>query len=141
MTQPPPDSELQYFYFGLYTALKRYRFATILGWLVVAAGVASIPLGWEWGRPHGLLDLALGALTIVAGLTLVQQSVVSLESYLRIPFPSMKPEEGAPPTAITEIKDMMNEVDTGGWQEAYVGISKLREIGEKHQLPSPDHHH
>lgn len=143
MTQPLSDSELHYFYFGLHTALKRYRFATLVGWIVVALGVASVPLGWEWGRPHGLLDLALGALTIVAGLTLVQQSVVYLESYLNVPFPlpPANSEESGNTLVLAEIRELMNDIDTGGWQEAYAGISRLREIGEKHQLPSPDRGH
>lgn len=143
MTQPLSDSELHYFYFGLHTALKRYRFATIVGWIVVALGVASVPLGWEWGRPHGLLDLALSLLTIFAGLTLVQQSVVYLESYLHVPFPlpPANPEEPDTITALPEIKELMNDIDMGGWQEAYTGISRLKEIGEKHQLPPPDRGH
>jgi hypothetical protein len=36
---------------------------------------------------------------------------------------------------IKEIKNVMKEVDDGGWQEAYEALQRLREIQMKYSLP------
>jgi hypothetical protein len=138
----PSDAELQYYYFGLYSVLKRYRTATLLGWLIVLLGAVAIPLGWEFGRNHGLIDLVLSVCTIVAGLTVVQLSVVSLGDYVSIPFPQERKANGADDEhpGLVEIKQLMNEIDEGGWQEAYAGIGKIRQLQEKYAFPGLDRH-
>lgn len=130
-------SDLEYYYTGLYRVLKRFRFMTLLGWIVVLAGVAGIPLGWEFGRWHGLIDLLLCCSTIVAGLALVQQSVVSLDAYVTVPFrPSPGDDEGGSThRAVDEIVLLLKEIEEGGWQDAYAAVRKLRDIGSAHGLP------
>lgn len=134
---PPVQSDLQRYYVGLHRVLKNFRFMTILGWTIVLVGVAGIPLGWEFGRWHGLIDLMLCCGTIIAGLALVQQSVVSLDAYIKLPFWSSSHENGAATdsAAADEIKQLLKDVDEGGWQDAYSAIRKLRDIGAAHGLP------
>jgi hypothetical protein len=136
----PAQAELEFYYHGLYRALRRYRMTTLLGWIVVALGIASVPLGWRYGQVHGLLDLVLSGFTVVAGLALVQQSVTSLGTYLRVPFPPAGESDGAdqPSTVIHEIRQLMKELDEGGWQEAYGAIGKLEEMQSRHGLPPPE---
>lgn len=131
------ESELQYYYRGLFKALTRYRLATIIGWLVVLVGLVGVPLGWEFGRPHGLVDIVLSAFTILAGLTVVQQAVVSLSAYVTVPMQGMTAGDSPTelPAAVKEIIEMMKEVEEGGWQEAYALIGKLQEMQATHGLP------
>ena len=132
----PTEGELQFYYFGLYAVLKRYRFMTMLGWLIVLLGCASVPFGWEVERT-GLIDLALSCCTIVAGLALVQQSVSSLASYINVPFDRARLGDSAEDNSVVvkEIKNLMNEIEEGGWQEAYAALRALREMSERHGLP------
>jgi hypothetical protein len=136
-TPPPNDRELGFYYFGLYRVLIRYRRMTILGWCVVALGIASIPLGWESGQRHGIIDLGLSFAAIVAGLALVQQSVASLSSYISVQFPSSILEDGtvSEHEAISEVVQLMKDIDEGGWQEAYAAIGKLKEMETTYSLP------
>ena len=128
-------AEIRFACAELITALKRYRFNTLLGWCIALFGCLSIPLGWRYGGTHGLLDLCLSGATILAGLGLVQQSVTSLSSYLRIAFrpPSGEKalQEGTP--GVTEIHQLVGEIDEGGWQEAYAAISTLEEMVKRLQ--------
>jgi hypothetical protein len=137
MPTTSPESELQFYYFGLYAVLKRYRTSSILGWLVVLLGGISIPLGWSVGRAHGILDLALSACTIVAGLALVSHTIASLESYVRIPFPTSPQEAEVNDRSlfIDEIVLIMKDIEEGGWQEAYAAIQKMEELQSKYSLP------
>lgn len=139
MTVPvPTEAELQFYYFGFYRALKRYRTVTLIGWSVVLTGCASVPLGWNIGRPGGLIELALSGFTILAGLALVWQSVTSLDEYVKIPYPSRQSGNGngETPAMMGEIIEIMRDVADGGWQEAYAGLRKLKELGTKHGLRS-----
>ena len=131
------DGELTYYYHGLYKALKSYRFTTIIGWLVVLVGGISIPLGWEFGQPHGLIDIALSVATILAGLTVVQQAVASLSVYMAIPMQRLVQVEPAEeqPEVLRTIIVLMKDVEVGGWQEAYAAIRKLEEMHSIHGLP------
>ena len=110
--------------------LKRYRTTSLLGWVIVFAACLSAPLGWNLGRSTGFIEVVLTVLTVVAGLVLVWQNISALEEYIRIPFPVPSPPEQpeVQSPVITEIKNMMHEVDEGGWQEAYAAIGKLRQI-------------
>lgn len=134
------QSDLQFYYFGFYRVLKNFRFMTILGWTIVLAGVAGIPLGWDFGRWHGLIDLVLCMCAIAAGLAVVQQSVFSLDSYVRVPFQQETHGDGReqPSAVVSEIALLMKEVEEGGWQEAYVAIRTLRQLGTAYNLPRLD---
>jgi hypothetical protein len=139
MTPPSPtEAELHFYYFGFYRALRRYRRMTLIGWSVVLTGCASVPLGWNAGRTGELIDLALSACTILAGLALVWLSVTSLDDYVKIPYSSRHPGngDGEPPVVLGEIMAIMQDVADGGWQEAYAGLSTLKEIGARHGLPA-----
>jgi hypothetical protein len=140
-TSLPTERELEFYYFGLYRVLIRYRRMTFLGWCVVALGIASIPLGWESGQRHGVVDLGLSFVTIVAGLALVQQSVASLSSYLRVQFPRSLHEDGGGTEheAIVKIIELMKDVDEGGWQEAYSAIGTLKGLETAYSLPPLEH--
>ena len=115
---------------GLLTVLKRYRFNTLLGWGVVLLGCLSVPLGWRYSGTHSLLEFGLSGCTVVAGLALVQQSIASLSSFLQIPLHSMSPENPLPdaPPVAEELRQLLHEIEEGGWQEAYAAIEKLEEI-------------
>jgi hypothetical protein len=131
------DEPLEYFYFGLYGALKRYRRMSLIGWGVVLFGCIGVGLRWRAGGPFGLVDLLLAVATILAGLALVQHSVESLTAYVRIPFPdSTQPgyATGRGP-AIQEIRELIKEIDEGGWQEAFLALRRLRGMEQRHGLP------
>jgi len=132
------EAELQFYYFGLYKVLRRYRFMTILGWFVVAFGVVSVPLGWNVGRSHELIDLALSCFTIVAGLAVVQQSISSLDAYISVPFPSSGMGNGGVGQSpiLIEILQLMKDIDDGGWQEAYAAIGALKKMEKMYGLPA-----
>jgi len=132
------DAEMEYYYRGLYAVLRRYRTMTVLGWGLVVAGFASIVLGWRYGTPHGLMDMLLSGLTIAAGVAVVYQGVVTLESYVRVPVLSLqgKSSEDEALPVVREILEIIREIDTGGWQEAYLAIRKLRDLGAAYGLPS-----
>lgn len=132
------DAELQFFYFGFYKLLKRYRLTSITGWIIVLLGCLSIPLGWQLGRAPGLIEVLLAVLTMFAGLAVVWQNIAALEQYVRIPFPH-SPEDPSQPI-IPEIKNLMKEVDDGGWQEAYEAIGKMKSLQSKHNLPPLEGH-
>lgn len=136
-TPLPNDSELQFLYFGLFRALQRYRTTTLLGWGIVLIGFASIPLGWNTGSVHGLVDLALSASTMLAGLLAVQQSTVWLESYVRIRFP-LATDRPEATSFVSEAVGLMKDIDEGGWQEAYAAIGRLRQFEKKYGLPQLD---
>jgi hypothetical protein len=131
------DAEMEYYYRGLYRVLGRYRTLTLMGWAFVVAGLASIVLGWRYGTPHGLMDVLLSSLTIAAGVALVFQSVASLDAYVRIPVLALqgKSSEAEAPVVVKEILEVVREIESGGWQEAYLAVRKLRELGTLHGLP------
>lgn len=134
----PTDAELQYYYLDFYRVLKRYRFMTVLGWIIVCIGAVGVPFGWEFGRWHGFLDLILSGCTILAGLATVQQSVTALDAYVNVPFPPNLQGSGGEdePAPVAEARQLMQEINGGGWQDAYAGIQRLRDLGAKYDLPS-----
>jgi len=131
----PTDAELDFYYFGLHAVLRRYRVMTILGWTIVFLGFASVPLSWRLGTPHGLVDTILSLGTMAAGLAMVQQSVASLASYLHVPFSDRPGGASDLHPAIQYIKELIRDIDEGGWQEAYTAISKLEQMPEVYGLP------
>ncbi|MBX2990985.1 MAG: hypothetical protein KF749_07435 [Bacteroidetes bacterium] len=129
---------MQFFYFGFYKVLKRYRLTSITGWVIVLLGCLSIPLGWQFGRTAGPMEVLLAVLTMFAGFAVVWQNIAALEEYLHIPFPFSSTE----PThaAISETKEIMKDVLDGGWQEAFEAIGRLRALQVKHSLPPLESH-
>ncbi len=128
----PSDRDLQYYYFGFYTVLKRYRLMVLIGWSAVATAFGGIIVGWELGRVHGLVDIVISACAVAAGLALVHQSVVGLSQYLAIPFSA---GEENPDAALDEIRTIMKDVNEGGWQEAFAAMHMLEHMHERHGLP------
>ena len=127
------DIELRFYYSGFFKALKRYRTITIIGWLVVGIGCVSFPVGWSLGRPNGIIEIGLSCATIVAGLGLVWQGIVTLERYVRIALPCDHNGEQHP--LIHRILEIMKDVDEGGWQDAYAAIRKVEQLGVEFSLP------
>ena len=129
----PSERDLQYYYFGFYSVLKRYRLMVLIGWSAVATACAGIVIGWQYGRVHGLLDIAISVCAVAAGLALVHQSVAGLSQYLAIPFAD---QNEAGDTALEEIRSVMNDVAEGGWQEAFAAMRILEQMHDTHGLPS-----
>ncbi len=134
-TTLPEEAELRFYYFGLYAVLRRYRAMTVVGWIIVAIGLASVPLSWRLGTPHGLVDTLLSAGTVIAGIVVVQQNVASLAAYLHVPFRERPGGTTPPPPAIQYIEELMHDIDEGGWQDAYAAIEKLEQMQDSYGLP------
>jgi len=131
----PTDAELRFYYFGLHAVLRRYRAMTIIGWVVVLLGLASVSLSWRLGSSHGLVDTLLSLGTAAAGLAMVQQSISALASYLHVPFSERPGATLEPHPAIRYIEELMQDIDEGGWQDAYGAIGKLERMQDSHGLP------
>lgn len=130
---------LEFRYFGFHAALRRYRTTTVIGWGVTAAGLAGFIASWSLPGERGLLDALLAGGAILAGLTIVQLSVMGLQSYVTIPFPPLA--QDAPDSersALEALEPLMTDVREGGWQEAFHAIGGLRAIGERCDLPPPE---
>ena len=129
------EALLGYYYFGFHSALARYRVLTIGGWVVTALGAAGLLLFWRDGSDLFTMAVALGA--AVGGLSLVHQSVAALDQYVRVPFPA--PAPGSCPAEIAEgvgeCARLMEEIDRGGWQEAYAAFRALGEMAERFSFP------
>jgi hypothetical protein len=130
---PLSESEVRYYFTGFYKALKRYRFMTMIGWVVVVIGCVSFPVGWSASRPGGLIEIVLSCATAFAGLGLVWQSISSLEVYIRIALPAQHNGEQHP--VVIRILEIMHDVDEGGWQEAHAAIRQLEELQTTFLLP------
>jgi len=142
MPDPPArDPALEYFYFGFFRALRRFRAVTVAGWCVAGAGFAAVALRWDPVWSGDLAGGVLCGLLVVAGILLVQQGVSELSWYTRIPFPRPPAEGddgGKPEGALAELSDIMDGVDDGGWQDAVQALAALRRVGEHYDLPEPD---
>jgi len=134
------DPRLQFYYFGLYTVLKRYRRCAIIGWIVVAVGCGGLLRGWDLGQMHGLFDIGLALFTVLAGVLLVHFGIVTLSAYtsLRFPDADTKGFSGTSERAIEEIKSLLVDIDLGGWQEAFAAISQLATMSQRYGLPPLD---
>jgi hypothetical protein len=133
------DPALDYFYFGFYRALRRFRASTVTGWCVTGAGIAALALRWDSVWRGDLTGGILCGLLIGAGILLVQQGVTELSQYTEIPFPHPRVPGGsdAEGRTVTELAGLMEEVGKGGWQEAVHALATLRAVGEQFGLPDP----
>jgi hypothetical protein len=124
---------LGYYYFGFHSALARYRVLTVEGWIVTAIGAAGLFVSWR--ESGDLMTIAVALSAVVAGVSIVQQSVASLDQYVRIPFPDPGscPEEIA--GGIGECARLMGEIDRGGWQEASAALGALGRMKERFSFP------
>lgn len=131
------DAALQFYYYGFYQALRRYRRAAVIGWAIVAAGFLGVLLGWDFAKPPGLYHLGLCLGAIAAGLTLIQGTIAALSLYVRIPFPlpPVGEEAEAWQGAVDELRSLMKDVDDGGWQEAFAALHRLERMAERYDLP------
>ena len=131
----PQDRLLGYYYFGFHSALVRYRVLTIQGWVVTAFGAAGLLVFWRDGSD--LFTIAVALCAAVAGLSLVHQSVAALDQYVRVPYPG--PAPGSCPAEIAEgvgeCARLMEEIDRGGWQEAYAAFRALNDMAERFSFP------
>jgi hypothetical protein len=134
------SEHLDFLYYGLYAVLRRYRAMTILGWGISAAGVAGFIASWSIPGAFGLHSAVLAALVVLAGLALVQVSVMALQSYVSIRFPPLPAGSTETDLALRETLDQVTAgVRDGGWEDAFQAIRELRAIGERMDLPPPDH--
>jgi hypothetical protein len=134
------DAAREFYYFGFFRALQRFRTFTIIGWILAASGVAAMVLRWAPFWTGDLTALVLCALLIASGIVIVHVNVAALTAYLQIPFPPLKPDEGNTEfaDAVGEIVPLMKEVDEGGWQDAFRVLHSLRAIGVRYGFPPPD---
>lgn len=128
---------LSYYYEDFWRALRRFRRVGVLSWAIVAAGFLALASVWRTPGMHGVLDILLCILTMVAGLVAAHVNVSSLGDYIaRAPVrrAADRPEEGDD-AAASELEGVMDMVRDGGWQEALAAIGLIRRIGERHGLP------
>lgn len=108
---------------GFLEALRRYRRITLVGWLVASAGVAGLILRWSSPGVLGLADILVSVLTIAGGVLLVHYGIEALSGFIHTALAAM-PREG-----FGELRELMEEVDRGGWQEAFAALRRLRRTG------------
>ena len=108
---------------GFSEALRRYRRITLVGWLVAASGILGLILRWSSPGMLGLADILVSALTVGAGVLLVHYGIEALSGFIRTALAAM-PHEGC-----GELRMLMEEVDRGGWQEAFSALRRLRRAG------------
>ncbi len=144
-SQPAPadadaltDAELQFYYLGLYKVLKRHRYMSVIGWALVAAGLAGTPFGWDTSRYGAIVILALSCCTVIGGIMIVQLGVTSLDSYLSVPFPRRPAGEGGAgePPVLEVIRRVMEDARDGGFRDAHEAVRTLRSLRESHGLPA-----
>ncbi len=138
---PARDPALEFYYFGFFRVLRRFRVTTVGGWCVAAAGVAAIALRWEPVWSGDLAGGLLCAVLVAAGVLLVQQGVSELTSYTSIPFPVVpagNEDQAGMQSAVSELSGIMERVEEGGWQDALQALAALRGVAERYHLPQPD---
>lgn len=125
---PPADAALEYYYHGFLRTLRHHRIVTIAGWVIAAVGVAGVFTSCRTGSDS--IGSGVSLLALAAGIALVHQSVARLDAYVAIPFPPPDPEVMPPDVllVLATCARLMDEVDRGGWQEAYAAIGTLRDL-------------
>jgi len=128
------NAEIEYYYRGFLTVLRRYRSLALVGWAVVAVGFGILVIGWRT-ETH-LVEIILASLTMMSGIIVVHFGVTVLDTYVRIPVRELQgaPTEPLEPP-LNEILELMNDVASGGWQEAFGALNRLRAIAKTHGLP------
>jgi hypothetical protein len=127
---------LDFYYHGLYGALKRFRAFALLGWGVVVASAAVLYLGRDLVRPASWFVPLLCAGAAASGIALVQAGIAGLTAYVRIPWPWPE-DDGSPREHLRALKEVMEAVDRGGWREASTALDALEKIGRDAGLPPP----
>jgi len=107
---------------GFLEALKRYRRVTLVGWMVAAGGAMALVLRWRSPGLLGLLDIVLSAATIAAGILLVSYGIEGLSAFIRTALAALHKEE------LTELRELMEEVEDGGWQDAFAALARVRRM-------------
>jgi hypothetical protein len=134
-----PAEYLEFRYFGFYAALRRFRTTTVTGWGVSAVGMIAFLLSWEAPAGPGGFSIFSAAALVAAGIVVVQSAVMSLHSYVSVPFPPVPhewPEHARRPLA--ELEPLFAEVRDGGWDDAFRALAGVRAIGAREGLPGPD---
>jgi len=122
------DPELRFYVHGFLRVLRRHRLMTVVGWFVVAMGFIGLVLAWSLDLPHGFVDMVLALLAILAGILVVQQSVVALQEYVSVPFFHGQ----SPVEPVVAILAIMDEIRRGGWREASAGIGRVEAIAAQY---------
>jgi hypothetical protein len=125
MTLPPAEAALEYYFHGFLRTLRHHRAATIGGWIIAAAGSAGLFSACRAGSDP--IDLGVPLCALGAGIALVHLSLVRLEAYIAVPFPPPDPAVLPPElfSLLSECAQLMEDVDAGGWQEAYAALRRL----------------
>lgn len=90
-------------------------------------------MSWELDRFHTMLGVIVSAGTVLAGVLLVDQCVGFLSAVVAIP----PGEQGEGPDAVAaqslseEVRVLREDIDRGGWQDAFAGLRRLRMIAER----------
>jgi hypothetical protein len=131
------EAALEFYYYGFYAALKRFRSVAGAGCLVTGAGAGAFMVRWQLARFPGWLDIVVCLGCVVAGIAVVQTAVAALTAYVRVPFPLPVTPAGEQEEIFGRLRELMQDVEDGGWREAREAIRRVRELGEQHGLPSP----
>lgn len=107
---------------GFLEALRRYRRVTIVGWLVAFGGVLSLVLRWRATGLAGLLEIMLSGATVAGGILLVHYGIEGLSAFIRTSLGALKAQE------LAELRALMEEVERGGWQEAFAALGRVRSM-------------
>jgi hypothetical protein len=139
MNEPRVEHDaLEFYYYGFYAALRRFRAFAVVGWLVALLGFAAFFFAWDLVRPWGWFSLLLCCANVVSGIAVVQIAVGALDAYVRIPCSYDGSRENGAAGVVEELRSIMKEVEEGGWREAQVAIRGLLLVGERFGLPHPD---
>lgn len=131
------EAVLEFYYYGFYSALKRFRSVVAVGWLITGAGAGAFVVRWRIAHFPGWFDLVVSLGCIVAGIAVVQTAVAALTAYVRVQFPRPESPAAEQDEIVTRLSDLMKDVEDGGWREAREAIHSLRELGNSYGLPSP----
>ena len=118
------DPGVAFWMLGFLGALKRYRRVTMIGWVIAAGGALSLLLRWRAEGVPGLIDVLLSAAMVAGGVLLVHYGIEGLTAFIRTALGTMHPESP------DELRSLMEDVDQGGWQEAFAALRRLRRVAQ-----------
>lgn len=116
------DPDVAFWLLGFLAALRRYRRVTMIGWLIAAGGALSLLVRWRAEGVLGLVDVLLSSAMVAGGVLLVHYGIEGLTAFIRTALSAMNPE------ANDELRSLMEDVDQGGWQEAFAALRRLRRL-------------